>query len=335
MKNLLYIGNKLSAIGNTPTGIEILGPLLEHEGFRITYSSSAANKARRLIEMLWSTLRNRKADYVLIDTYSTTNFWYAFLVSQLCRLLRIKYVPILHGGNLPFRLRKNRRLSKMIFSNSYVNVAPSEYLFHQFHLAGFKNLRVVPNPMEITALQFRERVVSGHRLLWVRGLTEIANPQMAIEAAAILKLSFPDVSLCMIGPDKTGMLESLQQLASNLKVDVTFTGKMERQQWLGLAENFDVFLNTSLTDNMPYTLLEAAALGLPIVSTNVGGITFLFSDGEDALLVGSGDAAAMADAVVRILSDAQLRTAHTRAARKLAESFDWPRVAKIWRDILH
>lgn len=335
MKNLLYIGNKLSSHGNTPTGIEILGPLLEAEGFQLTYASSARGKFMRLIEMLAATYRNRRCDYVLIDTYSTWNFWYAFLVSQLCRILKIKYITILHGGNLPLRLKKSRRLSKMIFANSYINVAPSDYLFSAFHKAGFTNLQMIPNPIEIERFAFKERNGSGVRLLWVRGLTELADPKMAIEVAARVKPQFPDVALCMVGPDKDAMLGALKQFAADQDVDVQFTGKLKRSEWLRLAEDFDIFLNTSKVDNTPYSLLEAAALGFPIVSTNVGGIPFLFADGDEALLVPSGDASAMANAVSRIAANARLRCDLSLAARKLAETFDWKQIRKEWRKILH
>src|SRR5690349_6621558 len=120
MKNLLYIGNKLSGHGNTVTAIEVLGKFLEADGYHLTYASSEKSKIRRFSEMLRKTFALRhQADYVLIDTYSTQNFWYAFAVSQLCRLLKMKYIPILHGGNLPDRLQRNPALCKMIFKNAY------------------------------------------------------------------------------------------------------------------------------------------------------------------------------------------------------------------------
>ena len=70
--NVLYIGNRLSAHGKSPTGIEILGPLLEKRGHNLRYASSKMNKIVRLSQMLAATFRSRKwADVVLIDTYST------------------------------------------------------------------------------------------------------------------------------------------------------------------------------------------------------------------------------------------------------------------------
>ena len=126
MKTLLYIGNKLSEHGYTSTSIETLGVFLEGEGFNLYYASSQKNEVLRMLEMIYKTFKySRKVDYVLIDTYSTKNFWYAFIVSQICRLLRLKYIPKLHGGNLPDRINKSRLFSNMIFSNAFINIAPS------------------------------------------------------------------------------------------------------------------------------------------------------------------------------------------------------------------
>ena len=150
MKNLLYIGNKLSNHGYTSTSIETLGAFLEVEGFSVFYASSKKNKAARMSEMIYKTFKYcRKVDYVLIDTYSTKNFWYAFVISQLCRLLNVKYIPKLHGGDLPNRIVRSKFFSDMIFNNSYVNIAPSSYLFEEFQNNGYVNLKYIPNTIEL------------------------------------------------------------------------------------------------------------------------------------------------------------------------------------------
>ena len=77
------------------------------------------------------TLR-KKVDFIIIDTYSTSAFWYAFLVSQLCRFLKIQYIPILHGGNLPTRFQKNPKQALALVTHAYRTVIPSAYL--QEHL---------------------------------------------------------------------------------------------------------------------------------------------------------------------------------------------------------
>ena len=69
----------------------------------------------------------------------------------------------------------------------------------------------------------------------------------------------------------------------------------------------DIFLNTSLVDNTPVSILEAMASGMCIVSTNVGGIPYLLKAGHEALLVSPGDPEKMAEAVRQILQDPDWR----------------------------
>lgn len=332
MRKLLYIGNKLSKHGATVTGIEVLGPLLEEKGFRLTYASSKKNKLARLAEMVLKTL-GKKPDYVLIDTYSTSNFWYAFAVSQICRWRKIRYVPILHGGNLAFRLKKNPELCRMIFAHSYCNAAPSGYLQQAFSDAGF-NVVCIPNPFEAAEFPFMERTGIKPKLLWVRSVAPIYNPEMALDVLAWLQPDFPDAALCMVGPDKGGMLAQLKQKAALRNLNVSFTGRLPKAEWAELSKRYDIFINTSRTDNAPFSLIEAASLGMAIVSTNVGGIPYLFEDRKTAMLVPDTDAKAMAAAIRDIISNPGLAETILTGARKLANDSNRNLVAEKWLEIL-
>jgi len=334
LKNLLYIGNKLSKHGNTPTTIEILGPLLEQEGFTISYSSSQKHQLLRLIYMLWSVFRNRKTDYVLIDTYSTANFWYAFATSQLCRLLNLKYIPILHGGNLSNRLQRNPMISKMIFNNSYHNVSPSHYLIKQFKEQGFNSLIYIPNAIEIDQYPLKEREKATANLLWVRSFAEIYNPLMAIAVFDKIKKKYPNATLCMVGPEKDGSLHKTQQKSRDLNLEVLFTGKLSKQQWINQSQQYSIFINTTHFDNMPVSVVEAMALGLAVVSTNVGGIPFLLEDEKEALLVSDNNSDAMVLVIEQLIENPNLFLELTKNARKKAEGFDWEFVKHKWNAIL-
>jgi glycosyltransferase involved in cell wall biosynthesis len=334
MKNLLYIGNKLSVHGNTVTSIEVLGKFLETDGYQVAYASSEKSKIRRFSEMLRKTFALRtRADYVLIDTYSTQNFWYAFAVSQLCRLLKVKYIPILHGGNLPVRLNRNPVLCKMIFKNAHVNVAPSGYLQEAFEDAGFKVSRI-PNPFQAVAFPLFERKNIGPKLLWVRAFSPIYNPEMAVKVVENLKTDFPDVTLCMVGPDKSGMLENIKELARKKNLDIIFTGRLPKEEWASLSTQYDIFINTAHTDNAPFSIIEAAALGMAIVSTDVGGIPHLLEHRKTAMLVGDNDHTAMADAVREVVQNNELQRNLIANSRHLAAESDWQSVCQKWSEIL-
>jgi glycosyltransferase involved in cell wall biosynthesis len=81
-------------------------------------------------------------------------------------------------------------------------------------------------------------------------------------------------------------------------------------------------------------VLEAAAFGLPVVSTDVGGIPSLLRDGEEALLVPEGDAEAMAGAVRRLLEEPGLAGRLSAAGREVAERSSWERVRPLWEELL-
>ena len=186
-KSVLYIGNKLSKHGYNKTTIETLGGSFEEEGFVVYYSSSNKNQQLRLLDMILSTIKYaRIVDYIIIDTYSTSSFWYAFFCSQIARIFNVKYISILHGGDLPKRLNKNPKLSRMLFKNAFQNVAPSKYLLSEFNKKGFQNVIYIPNSIEIKDYSFKERKVFEPKLLWVRAFSTIYNP---------------NATLTMVGPD--------------------------------------------------------------------------------------------------------------------------------------
>lgn len=89
---------------------------------------------------------------------------------------------------------------------------------------------------------------------------------------------------------------------------------------------FDLFALPSLGEGISNTILEAMASGLPIVATRVGGNPELVTEGENGLLVPSGDPAALAAALARLLGDPALRVAMGKAGRQRIETtFSWNR----------
>ena len=334
MKNLLYIGNKLSKQGGNPTTIETLGPFLEQEGFKVFYNSSKKNKALRFFDMLWSVLQYRKADYVLIDTYSTTNFWYAFATSQLCRILGIKYIPILHGGNLVTRLSQHPKICKMIFNHSYKNVAPSLFLISQFKQEGYENVIHISNSIQNEKYPFLEREKATPNLLWVRSFAQLYNPIMAIEVFASLKKIYPEATLCMVGPEKDGSLLETKERATALNVEVLFTGKLSKEDWIELSKNYSIFINTSHFDNMPVSVMEAMTLGMAVVSTNVGGIPFLLENEKESLLVSDSGNDNMLKSIIRLIENQYLFSEITSNAREKSKQFEWQEVKLKWLSIL-
>lgn len=334
-RNLLYIGNKLAVHGKLPSGIDDLSVRIEGEGFRVFTASSKENKTFRLADMVLSTLRHRdEVACVLIDTYSTQNFYYAVIIAKLCRILKVPYIPILHGGNLPQRLESSKNLSRELFGNAMTNVVPSTYLLEKFKAKGYTNLTYIPNTIEIDNYPFLLRKKLRPRLLWVRSFAELYNPMLAIKLVEQLKKEGVEVELCMVGPDKDGLLERCKNKAEALNLPITFTGKLEKAEWIALAADYDIFINTTNFDNMPVSVMEAMALGLPIISTNVGGLAYLIENTKDGILVPPNNPALFSKAITNLLENQEMATQLLLNARKKVEAFDWQEVKHSWFRLL-
>lgn len=332
---ILYIGNKLAKYGINPTSIETLGNYLK-ERYVVQQYSDRRNPVMRILHMKWGIVRYAyKGPVVLVDTYSTSNFYYALMTAIVCRILRLKYIPMLRGGELPARLDRSPGLSKIIFGHSYRNIAPSGYLKYEFEKRGYQ-VDLIPNTIDLSIYPYLERSSCRPRLLYVRALQALYNPLMAIKVVAELRRSYPEVTLCMVGPDKDGSLAQCQELASELGVSdaITYTSRLSKVQWIELSREYDIFINTTHADNTPVSVIEAMALGLPIVSTNVGGVPYLVEQGKTGLLSNDDDVAQMRDHIISLIDNKELYNRMSRACRAEAERMGWEVVKNKWFELL-
>ena len=336
MPTILLVGDfSASKLGNESIA-EDLVRRLTRQGYELITTSDKTGRLSRVVDMLLTTWRQRnKVDTASIDVFSGQAFFWAEAVSGILRWARVPYILVLHGGGLPsFAKRYPERVAKLLRSAHRV-VTPSAYLAEEMQNYLDKH-QLIPNPLDLSQYTFVLREQPAPKLIWLRSFHSIYNPTLAVRVLALLVKQFPGVSLTMVGPDRgDGSLEQTNQLAAKLGVldRVKFIGpvsKSEVPKWLASG---DVFLNTTNIDNTPVSLLEAMACGLCLVSTSVGGIPYLVTKGENALLVPSSDEVAMASAVAEVLSRPSLAQKLSMNARHLAETFDWGIVLPQWETL--
>ncbi|WP_405199437.1 glycosyltransferase family 4 protein [Christiangramia sp. LLG6405-1] len=333
MKRILYIGNKLEKWGRTPTAVDIIPDLLKAEGLEIISISTFQNKFLRLLEMCFYCLFGNYQK-VLIDTYSTQNFIFSKLCGSIARFRGKDYYFILHGGNLSNRLRSSGNYVTNLFQTATKLVAPSKFLYQQFKQLGFENLICIPNAIPLKNYTFRNRMNANPKLLWIRSFQQLYNPKLAIQVLENLSVLYPESELCMVGPDKDGSLEELKKYVKENELKVSFPGKLSKPDLISLSEDYCIFLNTSNVDNTPVSVMEAMALGLPVVSTNVDGMPYLIQNEQTGLLVPPGDSKAMTTACIKLISEPEFSAQLAKNARIEVENFDWERVKHQWLDLL-
>lgn len=327
-----FVGPMLgSNPGLTPNPMEQLAPHLEAQGIRYLLTSSQPNRYVRPIDILRTIIRNaRRIDVLCIQVYGGRTSMIEDLASVLGRFFRHSVVMVLHGGALPAFMDRHPRWARRVLARAHCLVAPSEYLAGTLQRMGF-HPEIIPNSIDPLAYRYRHRTQLEPRILWMRAFHPIYRPELAIRSLKVVLDHYPSALLTLAGQDK-GMLQDLDRLANQLEVNdhIRFIGFLDAQAKRREFDRHDIFLNTSSIDNMPLTLLEAAASGLPIVTTRVGGIEATFHDRKDCLFVDCPAPDEIATHILSLLSSPEISRHLSSQGRALAERFFVPRIAPLW-----
>jgi glycosyltransferase involved in cell wall biosynthesis len=331
-QTILFVGNFLSSQSGHRQYCEDLADKLDQHGWRTIRTSSRPGRIERLFDMVRTTWL-RRGDYEIahIDVFSGLAFvWAEVVATELTRLGK-PYVLTLHGGNLPqFARRWPARVRRLLASAATVT-SPSSYLASQL-AALAPSVDIVPNALDVSRYPYQHRERAAPRLVWVRAFHELYNPMLAVDALAVVLAKLPEATLTMVGSDKDGSLDRVRRHAVGLGIarSVRLVPGVPKHQVPDYLQDGDIFLNTTNVDNTPVSLLEAMACGLCVVTTNVGGIPYLVTNDEDALLVPPRDPILMGAAIVRLVEDRALASKVSRNAHRHATRCDWRPTLARW-----
>ncbi len=232
------------------------------------------------------------------------------------------------GGAQPF-FKKWGFVVKPLFKIVDGITVPSGYLKEKaFIKLGFDPV-IIHSLVDLKRFEYRQRKNISPRLLVLRHLEKIYNIECALYAFQIIKKEFPQAKLTIVGG---GSQEKyLQTLVKDLKLkDVEFIGKISYDDVWKFYQKADVFINPTNIDNMPGVILEAFASGIPVVSTNAGGIPYMVQDGFNGLLVPVGDYKGIAEKVILLLKNPALVYKITTNAKKDVENYSWDIIKEKW-----
>jgi len=153
------------------------------------------------------------------------------------------------------------------------------------------------------------------------------RPQKSIDvllaATALLVIERPDLRVVIVGegPERLRLERLSEELG--LAANVEFLGSRAHEDLPDILAAIDIVVSSSSFEGMPLAVIEWMAAGKAIVATNVGGVPALIEDGVTGLLVDAGDPHQLAEAIARLLRDADLRSAlGANAARRQQRTFD-------------
>jgi L-malate glycosyltransferase len=295
---------------------------------RVPYARTLLNEALYLP----SLLRIGGADVVHVFSASYWSFLLAPAPAILAaKLLRKPVVLHYHSGEADDHLTHWRRSVAPLLRMVDEIVVPSAYLQRVFASHGY-HARVIPNLIDPSQFHYRERAPLRPRLLSVRNLESYYQVENTITAFAQLKQRFPEATLTIAGHGSHE--HGLRQLADQLRIsDIRFLGRVEPAALPAIYDASDIFVNSSVVDNQPVSILEAFASGLPVISTPTGDIAAMLRDGEAGLLVAANVPAAMAHAITRLLEEPELSLRITRSAHEEVDRYTSRLIREQWTSV--
>ena len=279
---------------------------------------------------LWRGLRDVDIAHIFSASYSS------FLVAPtpawvVARMRGKKMLIHYHSGEARDHLR-NSWIARSLLKRVDRIVTPSGYLTAVFGEFGL-HAKAIANIVDFSQFQYRERRPLRPHLVCTRGFHPYYCVDVVVRAFALVQKQFPDATLDLVGG---GPLErEIRELVSALRLNdsVKFCGVAARGQIGRFYNQADIFINASRLDNMPVSVLEAYASGMPVVTTSPEGMDYLVHHERTGLLSPVGDAQALAANVVRVLRGSGLAERLIAGGLEQMQKYGWDVVGRQWLQI--
>ena len=280
---------------------------------------------------LWKTAGNVQVFHVMANSGWS---WYLFAAPAIC-IARFRRVPVVvnyRGGAAKEFIDSDCGLALKLLKSVDKVVVPSDFLKEVF-LSYKINAQIIPNIIDQTIFMPRKNTAykGDFHFVITRNLEEIYGIEYAIRAFAIVYKQTQAIRMTIAG---SGSIEGpLRELVARLDLEdkVKFVGRLEVSEVAALYQGADAMLNPSSIDNMPNSVLEAMASKVPVISTNVGGVSYIIEHQNTGCLVAAGEPEEMAAAMKTLIQNAGVRDELIKNAYAKVRSFFWENVRMSWQ----
>jgi len=284
----------------------------------------------------WMQLLMRLWKVDVVHVFSASYFSYLLGVAPAILIGKLYGKKVLlnyRSGEAEDHLRNWKLTAVPIMRLADMIVMCSGYLVDVFARFGLSS-RPIFDVVELEVFRYRERRPIRPVFLTSRLLEPLYNVPCVLRAFAIVQRRFPEATLTVAGDG--WMRPQLEALASELSLQHTkFVGRVPFEDMPALYDAADIYLTATDLDNMPGSVVECLSCGLPVVTTDAGGVPYIVTNEETALIVPCGDHEAMAKAAIRLLEDNELAVRLARAGRESCRRFTWPAVRDDWLRAYH
>jgi glycosyltransferase involved in cell wall biosynthesis len=315
----IYRYKKRFTIGSAPISIDVLYKPLKHE---IDIVHAHVGNPPASIAAHWYAKKKKKP---FVITYHGDGQW--------------NWGGVIRRTSVYFY---SKHLLDRTLSYADVIISPSRYYIDESRVLGkYKDkIVVIPNGINVDEFdvgyskeQCRGKLglsINSRMILFVGTLSPHKGPDILIKAMSGIVKEVPDVKLVFVGHG--GMRKELEMLSKKLGVEknVEFAGFVEENMKPLYYRAADVFCLPSVMNHEIFGIvnLEAMACSVPVVASKIGGVPDVVKDGENGLLVLPGDSGSLADAIIYLLENEDVREKMGTNGRKKVEDYSWGRVAE-------
>ncbi|MEW6406134.1 MAG: glycosyltransferase family 4 protein [Chloroflexota bacterium] len=320
IKRARELGLPAYAIGKSKLDFSILSrlvSLIQNEGFEVLDSQNIQAK-------FWTSLAAMRARFAFV---STIHSWYAIEHGQASLKGRLyTALELMTNRNLDLYISVSKKDQQLLFKSGY-----ADEMVHLIYNAVNIDPESIPGDSRWLNQKFNlpaDAIVctAVGRLVWMKA------HDILIEAVSKIADEVPQLLVLIVGEGELhGELQGKIK-AAGLEARVHLVGYQDRDSVLSIVKASDIFVMPSHYEGTPVALLEAAALGRPILATRAGGVPEMVEDGQHALLVPTGDAEALSKGLVHLAKDREVaRTLGLNAQHWLKQRFSLERqLAETW-----
>ena len=284
------------------------------------------------LKFWWSLLtRVYKFDAVQVFSSATTGYIIATLPPLIfSKLYGTKVILNYHSGELENHIVNWQKTALPTMRKFDEIVVPSQFLVDVYAKYGL-TAKAIYNFVESANFKFRERETLQPIFLSNRNFEVHYQVSDVLRAFQIIQKRFATAKLFVAG---FGTEETkLKDLAKELKIaNVEFVGKISNEEMAQLYDKTDIYLNTSIVDNMPLSFIEAFSCGLPIVSYATGGIPYLVENNQTGLLVAPKNYEDLAQKAIFLLENQEFAKEIISQATRQSEIYQTEIVRESWKN---
>lgn len=257
-------------------------------------------------------LSNNSVKLAHLHVASRQSFWRKSILLTICRLFGVRTILHLHGAEfMMFYGEESGRIVKRCVNYIFDHADHLIVLSPQWRVdaAGFttnKNISVIYNAVRLPESGTAADSNHNPRIAFLGRLGKRKGVFDLLKAFQKVLKEYPECQLECAGD---GDLDTARSCADKLGLGGSvimpgWIGAEEREQ---LLERATLFVLPSYAEGLPMSLLEAMAAGLPVITTRVGGIPDVVTDGVEGILIDAGDIAALEASLLSVLADENLR----------------------------